>query len=71
MQRNETRYGGSVWRVAGLAPSPALHRAAAAVCSFVIAHQADYPAGQMTVAILCLVLILAWLYRAAVASLSA
>ncbi|MGH8508075.1 MAG: metal ABC transporter permease [Gammaproteobacteria bacterium] len=40
---------------------------AAAVGGFVIAHHADYPPGQMTVAILCLVLIPAWLYRAAVA----
>ncbi|MGH8611746.1 MAG: metal ABC transporter permease [Gammaproteobacteria bacterium] len=44
---------------------------AAAVSGFVIAHHADYPPGQMTVAILCLFLTLAWLYRAAVASLGA
>ncbi len=37
---------------------------AAAVSGFVIAHHADYPPGQMTVAILCLFLVLAWLYRA-------
>ena len=44
---------------------------AAAVGGFVIAHHADYPPGQMTVAILCLFLILAWLYRSAVSSLTA
>ncbi len=44
---------------------------AAAVSGFVIAHHADYPPGQMTVAILCLFLTLAWLYRATVSSLSA
>jgi ABC-type Mn2+/Zn2+ transport system permease subunit len=39
----------------------------AAVSGFVLAHHADYPPGQMTVAMLCLLLALAWLYRAAVA----
>ncbi|MGH8659716.1 MAG: metal ABC transporter permease [Gammaproteobacteria bacterium] len=38
-----------------------------AVSGFVIAHHADYPPGQMTVAILCLFLTLAWLYRFVVA----
>ncbi|MGH8467657.1 MAG: metal ABC transporter permease [Gammaproteobacteria bacterium] len=50
--------------------APVIARAAA-VGGFVIAHHADYPPGQMTVAILCLFLTLTWLYQSTVSSLTA
>jgi len=51
---------------APMAQSPLDKALAAAVGGFVIAHHADYPPGQTTVAILCLLLILAWLYQSTV-----